>query len=201
MTEEVRAKAFEPFFTTKEVGKGTGLGLSMVYGMARQSGGRAQITSTEGQGTTVSILFRVVPDEPVETRGSERPVEANTRPLRIMLVDDEPDGLEVGADLLEALGHQVARYGDGITARQAVAREVPDLLITDYAMPGITGAQLAAQLRQDGFTMPIIFASGFADADVLRSIVGSSELILHKPYTLDKLQQALNAAVAQSGEA
>ena len=58
-----------------------------------------------------------------------------------VLVDDEPDGLEVGADLLEALGHQVARYGDGITARQAVAREVPDLLITDYAMPGITGAR------------------------------------------------------------
>jgi signal transduction histidine kinase len=199
MSEEVRAKAFEPFFTTKEVGKGTGLGLSMVYGMARQSGGRAQIASAEGEGTTVSILFPAVPEEAVETGKPARAVEAGTRPLRITLVDDEPDGLEVAAALLESLGHEVARCGDGITARGAVARNVPDLLITDYAMPGITGAQLAAQLRDDGFAIPIIFASGFADADVLRSIVGSTELILQKPYTLEKLQQALNAAVAQLG--
>jgi signal transduction histidine kinase len=195
MREEVRAKAFDPFFTTKDVGKGTGLGLSTVYGMARQSGGRASIHSVEGAGTTVSILLPVVPEKAADDDIAATPAPALTKPLSILLVDDERDGLEIGAALLASLGHRVTAVADGSAALAAVDRETPDLLITDYAMPGMTGDRLAAQLRSEGRRISIVFASGFADTDALKSIVGSSELILQKPYSRDELSAVLQKAM------
>ncbi len=187
----------EPFFTTKAVGKGTGLGLSMVYGFAHQSGGAIDINSQEGEGTTVEIWLPRAPTP--ETTEEEPPApapEAETagRPLRILLVDDHDAVRETTAGMLCDMGHKVecASDGPGLLRKLSAAPADYDLIITDYAMPLLSGADVLKQAREIRPGMPGIIISGYADS---RSITGggSKSVVLTKPFTLDQMKTAIGA--------
>jgi PAS domain S-box-containing protein len=187
----------EPFFTTKEVGKGTGLGLSMVYGFAHQSDGAIAIDSQEGEGTTVEIWL---PRAPAREAGKEEPAPppdeeaAADRPLRILLVDDHDAVRETTAGMLSDMGHEVetAADGPGLLEKLIAAPADYDLIITDYAMPLLSGAEVLKQAREIRPDMPGIIISGYADS---RSIArpATESVVLTKPFTLDQMKRAIGA--------
>jgi signal transduction histidine kinase/ActR/RegA family two-component response regulator len=190
MSPEVLARAFDPFFTTKGVGKGTGLGLSMVYGVARQSGGRAEIDSREGQGTTVSILLREVEGE------ADHPVDAPAHAARraqthVLVVDDDPDVRLMTAAMLEDLGHRVSTAESGAAALALLKRQTPDMLLLDFVMPEMNGAELARAVRARGIDVPIVFATGFAESAAIETALGDTPTVLRKPFDLATLAQAI----------
>jgi CheY-like chemotaxis protein len=191
----------EPFFTTKDVGKGTGLGLSMVYGFARQSGGAIDIISEVGRGTVVEIWL---PRAPATRRRRAAPAappsaSAKTRPLRILLVDDHDAVRETTAGLLCDMGHTVEASSNG-TAMLEKLRAAPggyDLIVTDYAMPLMSGSDMLDQARKIRADLPGIIISGYADS---RSLAQQrSEIVfLTKPFTLDQMKAAIGAVVVEA---
>ena len=195
MAPDILAKVFEPFFTTKGVGKGTGLGLSQVYGMAQQSGGGARILSEPGQGTTVEIWLRAA-----GTLNAAPPVRvaaraAAARPARILIVEDDDFVRESMVSSLEALGHQVTQAADGAAGLRALEAAAPELLITDYLMPGITGAELMERARALYPELPMIIATGYADMKAIEQALGDG-LVLRKPFQLAELALSVERALA-----
>jgi CheY-like chemotaxis protein len=164
MDEATLKRATEPFFTTKGVGKGSGLGLSMVHGLAAQSDGAMCIKSRVGEGTTVELWLPAV-----EQAGSGpamvAPALAGAVPAcRVLLVDDDALITASTAAILEDLGHQVIEASSGANALETLRSGARiDLVITDHAMPGMTGTELARQVRQAWPHLPVILASGYAD--------------------------------------
>ncbi len=194
MDETTLARATEPFFTTKGVGKGTGLGLSMVDGLTGQSGGKLIVSSVLGKGTTIELWF------PITTQtgdsGDRNPAESDegVRPLRrlcVLAVDDDSLVLANIAAMLEDLGHKVIAVGSGAKAIAEI-ESVPaiDLVITDQAMPVMTGTQLIEALRARRPELPIILATGYAE---LPHGVNASIGRLSKPFTQRALAEALAA--------
>ncbi|MBP7649201.1 MAG: PAS domain S-box protein [Phenylobacterium sp.] len=197
MAPEVLARAAEPFFITKGVGKGTGLGLSMIHGLTEQSGGRMVLRSQVGEGATVELWLPQVRD------GDERQVFVGTGaveqiqpsgPLTVLAVDDDSLVLLNTVAMLEDLGHVVF---PAISARDALAtlkREQIDLVITDYAMPQVTGLQLADEIRASHPGVALILATGYAE------LPGGSDphlTRLAKPFLQDDLARALQEAMAR----
>ncbi len=192
MTEEVRAKVFEPFFTTKEIGKGSGLGLSQVLGFAKQSGGGVRIESRAAAGTTVQIFLPRTkahidrPEAPLPRSRAERLLRGAT----ILLVDDDNQVREITRAMLHELGHRVLEAGSGGAALEILQRESGiDLLIIDFAMPGMNGAELARQVRLKQPTLPILFSTGFADRFALAGI--DETRIIGKPFVEDELAEKI----------
>ncbi|SUE42552.1 response regulator [Roseomonas gilardii] len=178
MAPEVLSHAFEPFFTTKEVGKGTGLGLSMVYGLMRQSGGGIRLRSEPGQGTLVELFLPLSGRPgPEESHAGTTPLP-RTRPLRILVVDDDPAVREVTATFLEELGHEILEAGDGPSALRTLETEEIDLMVADLAMPLMSGAELAATVKASHPRMPVLLVTGYAELDKLPK----EYLLLHKPF-------------------
>jgi PAS domain S-box-containing protein len=192
MDEETLQRATEPFFTTKGVGKGTGLGLPMVQGLAEQSGGRLVIKSRKGQGTTVEIWLPVAsPAEEPSVEDSRLPpkVVATMRPLIVLAVDDDPLVLMNTAAMLEDMGHTVLEAASGKQALEILQRtEKMDLVITDQAMPQMTGTQLAEVARAERPNLPIIIATGYAE---LPPNSDSSLPKLNKPFLQEDLANAI----------
>jgi PAS domain S-box-containing protein len=198
MPPEVAERAFEPFFTTKEVGKGTGLGLSMVYGMARQSGGTARIESTVGKGTSVRLLLRKADHAVAETAaGAEEPTSANVplAPVSVLVIDDDPDVRSFIAATLEEQGYRVREANDGREGLAAMEREVPDLIVLDFIMPGMSGADVARQILKKRPGQPILFVSGYSETEAVKRAAPDSPL-LTKPFRADALQKAVRRALA-----
>jgi signal transduction histidine kinase/CheY-like chemotaxis protein len=193
MAPDVAARAFDPFFTTKPVGKGTGLGLSMVYGVARQSGGRAEIATAPGRGTTVSMLLKAIPAA-AEADAAGMADPAAGRGLRVLVVDDDEDVRLMTASMLEDLGHRPITADSGDAALALLASGPPDLILLDFVMPGMNGAALAAAIRERGITVPILFATGFADTAQLEDALGPDTAVLRKPYDLASLSAAIARA-------
>ncbi len=195
MPPDVVARAFDPFFTTKPPGKGTGLGLAQVYGIAKQCGGEARITSEPGRGTTVGIwLGRTT--QPVAAReggGAGRPAAAPTRG-EIILVDDDPDIQRLLPELLTELGYLVSVADSGSAGLRLLNERRPDLLILDFAMPEMNGAEIAKVVRARDPDLPILFLSGYADTSSLESAAGDAA-ILRKPFRLDDLATAVGNAM------
>lgn len=199
MPPETVARAADPFFTTKGVGKGTGLGLSMVHGLAEQSNGRLTIQSKPGHGTVVTLLLPIAaahPGEPeVESAQDEQQASASGRSLKILAVDDDSLVRETLCAMLEDMGHVVV---SAESARHAiVAFETPgkfDLLLTDFSMPGMTGAELAEALRKLQPDLPIVVATGYAEA-LYKAGPGITRLA--KPFDRTALASAIEAAVAR----
>jgi CheY-like chemotaxis protein len=198
MKDEIRAKVFEPFFTTKEVGKGSGLGLSQVLGFAKQSGGGVSIESRLGVGTSVHIYVpraeaKLVEQAPARARMG--PVEA-LRGSTILLIDDDNAVREVTRALLHELGYRVLEAGSGGAALDLIEREPGiDLMIADFAMPGMNGAEVARLARARRPGMPVLFVTGFADRTALAGI-GEAEII-SKPFIDDELADKVRLALAE----
>jgi CheY-like chemotaxis protein len=200
MPEEVAARAFEPFFTTKEVGKGTGLGLSMVYGMARQSGGSARIESTPGKGTAVSLLFRKADQKVVDTavaaEDSDVPA-APGGPLSVLIIDDDPDVRGFIVEALDEQGYEVRQASNGRKGLAEIARKKPDLVVLDFIMPGLSGAEVAGRILADNPDQPILFVSGYSETEAVKRAAPNAPL-LTKPFRADTLDKAVRGALAQS---
>jgi signal transduction histidine kinase len=165
MDEATLKRCSEPFFTTKEVGRGTGLGLSTVLGLAVQSGGGMRISSTLGQGTTVELWFPIAQGEVQRMRLEADPAPNHTmQRYRVLVVDDEPLVALLTASMLEDLGHVSQVVPSGMSALNVLRSDgAIDAVITDYAMPDMTGAELAAQIRHMRPDLPVILATGYAD--------------------------------------
>ena len=199
MTPDVIERAFEPFFTTKEVGKGTGLGLSMVYGVARQSGGTARIFSTPGQGTCVELYFRRAP-ETASVQASERGPSAEKRqPLgaSVLVIDDDPDVREFVAATLSDLGYSVSEAADGASGIAAFRQQRPDVVILDFLMPGVSGADVARAVRAQEPDQPILFVSGYSETDAIQQAAPGAPL-LPKPFRAEALDDAVRAVLGVS---
>ena len=194
MSEAVLARAFEPFFTTKSEGKGTGLGLSQVYGFARQSGGIARISSQQEKGTSVTIYL---PRSELGIGGeeTEQPILQGSQ-ARILLVDDDDDVRNVAAAMLEELGYSVLTASSGTEALLALKNTIEiDLLLTDVAMPGMSGVELARRVRVLRPDLRIFFASGYADLDAFGAALSDEDLI-KKPYRLADLAAQVERSLA-----
>lgn len=165
MDKDTLARAIEPFFSTKGVGKGTGLGLSMVHGLAAQSGGTLKISSITGQGTTIELWLPVSEEiSEVVDRPRSEPIGAS-RSATVLLVDDEDLVRSLTADLLRDLGYTVAEAASGAQALAALRAGLEaDVLVTDYLMPGMTGAALIEEVRVAGRHLPTLLITGYANA-------------------------------------
>lgn len=222
MTEDVRARAFEPFFTTKGPGHGTGLGLSMVLGFAEHAGGTATAESASGAGTTVSLWLPRATGAVQPTRAEEGSRQEGSRrdgsrqeglrqegsrqdgsrpegsSLRILLVDDDEAVRISTRAMLEDLGHNVIVAGDGTQALAALrAQRDLDLLVADYAMPGMTGGEVAAAAQEIRPSLPVLFITGYVANDGLRDWTARGFKILQKPFELADLAAALQGSPTQ----
>lgn len=197
MPPEVVARAFDPFFTTKGVGKGTGLGLSQVYGIARQAGGAVRIDSRPGEGTTVYIYLRKTNAPPEEkARDDVSEVSERRGSARVLIVDDDSDLRRVLAASLEALGYEVLEASNGPMGLELAETAGPDLMMVDFALPGMNGAQVAQAARERWPNLPIIFASGYSDTDAIERAAIDAP-VLRKPFRVDQLQGALALALGR----
>jgi PAS domain S-box-containing protein len=194
MSEATLARAQEPFFTTKGVGKGTGLGLSMVHGFAAQSGGTIRIKSQPGRGTSVTIWLPQA-REGGRTGSVDIPITQakKAKSLRVLLVDDDILVSMGAADMLLDLGHSVTEAQSGPHALKLLETDGPfDIVVTDYAMPGMNGFEFAQRAKERNPELPIILATGYAEFPADRSIEFGH---LPKPYTSEDLAAALEKAV------
>ncbi|GGA20015.1 response regulator [Dyella nitratireducens] len=189
----------EPFFTTKAQGKGTGLGLSMVYGFARQSGGTVHIESRLSQGTTVEIWLPRATELPQVAVTSSASAISQSTPsdgLQHILLIDDHDGVRLTTmTLLEELGYRVTALPDGVQAVELPDEELEavDMLISDYAMPLMSGSEVIRKLRAKKHALPAIIITGHADAI---ANIPESVRVLNKPFTLMQLQEAIVAVEA-----
>ncbi len=190
MDESVLARAMEPFFTTKGAGKGTGLGLSMIHGMAEQSGGRFILKSRKGEGATAELWLPAAAADGAPIAAPREPEAiAAVRPLVVLAVDDDSLVLLNTAAMLEDLGHTVLEAASGAEALDLLRREGSvDLVIADYAMPHMTGTQLAESIRADWPGLPILLATGYAE---LPPGTKSDLPRLPKPYRQEDLARAI----------
>jgi PAS domain S-box-containing protein len=194
MDEATLARATEPFFTTKGIGKGTGLGLSMVDGLIGQSGGKLIVQSVPGRGTTIELWFPITTK--ADEAGEHNPPEPDEamrtqRQLCVLAVDDDSLVLANVAAMLEDLGHKVIAASSGAKAIEEVeSTPAIDLVITDQAMPVMTGIQLIEALRARRPGLPVILATGYAE---LPQGISASIGRLSKPFTQRALAEALAA--------
>jgi PAS domain S-box-containing protein len=198
MTPDVAARAFEPFFTTKEIGKGTGLGLSMVYGMARQSGGTARLESEAGVGTTVRLFFRRAgkqADMSANSGDTGDTAKRGRRVARVLVIDDDDDVRQFIAASLQEYGHDVISAGNGQDGIAKFFQASPDLVILDFLMPGMSGADVAAHILATKPDQPILFVSGYSETDAIRKVAPHAD-ILAKPFRAAALDEAVREALA-----
>ena len=201
MPPEIAAKAFEPFFTTKPVGKGSGLGLAQVYGFAKQSGGGVSIESAPGRGTTVKVYLPGAPaaaggEESAPGQHRDEAGRGAARPASILLVDDDHAVREVTASTLRELGHTVIEASGGPAALAILNRpgQRVDLLVADFAMPGMNGVEVArgAQTARPG--LPVLFITGYADLSALAGT--GEERIVQKPFRDGELERKVARCLA-----
>ncbi|HUR87843.1 MAG TPA: ATP-binding protein [Ramlibacter sp.] len=194
---QLLTKVFDPFFTTKPVGSGTGLGLSQVYGFARQSGGVAFIRSEIGKGTTVEMYFPCArehtEDDLAEPSAAESLPQAE-KSRHILVVEDDADVRRVIVECLGVIGYAVSEAANGTDGLEAIRRAKPDLLVVDYAMPDMTGAEVISKARELVGELPAILATGYADMVAVERLAGKP-LVLRKPFDIKSLGSAVAAAL------
>ncbi|MGN6156276.1 MAG: response regulator [Sphingomicrobium sp.] len=187
-------KVMDPFFTTKAVGKGSGLGLSMVYGFARQSNGAFRIESVLGAGTTAELLLPRASDSAPKEQPAATPRKRRrtNRKLSILLVDDHAHVRSTTAAVLGDFGHKVVEAADGTDALRVLREDCSfDLLITDYAMPHLSGTDLLRAAQDICPDVPALIVTGYAEADAIRDRPEHVE-ILQKPFTPEALEGAIH---------
>jgi len=192
MSEEVAERAFEPFFTTKDVGKGTGLGLSQIHGFAAQAGGRAEIRSRPGEGTTLSIILPRT-EKPLAEAVEESGISKLPAGLTVLVVEDNPQVRAFAEGLLADLGCEVISAESAEKALELLGGHSVDLVLSDVVMPGMSGIELArriADLRRD---MPVLLATGYSN----QLVDGASEFaVIAKPFDAADLSKAIAAVLS-----
>jgi PAS domain S-box-containing protein len=201
MSETTRSRCLEPFFTTKGE-RGTGLGLPMVFGMVQRHGGELEIDSELGRGTIIRLTF---PSAPTELTMSEHALAAAPRPMRLLLIDDDPLLLRSLRDALELDEHHVVTAEGGQAGIDTFAAETRsgtrfDAVITDLGMPYVDGRKVATRIRQLGGQMPIIMLTGWGH----RMIVSNDkpehvDRVLSKPPKMAELRSTLAELVRPEG--
>jgi len=197
MTDEVLARAVEPFFTTKEVGKGSGLGLAQVYGFAKQSGGGIRIDTRLGEGTSVSVYLPRAREAAAADRGpAAEPADTAGTGGRILLVDDDSAVREVAAATLQEMGYSVVEAGSGGAALEALEDgQAVDLLLIDYAMPGMNGGEVARAARAKRPSLSVLFLTGYADLQALNGV--GEDRIVQKPFSSGELSRKVQQAIGR----
>jgi signal transduction histidine kinase len=185
-------KVMEPFFTTKEMGKGSGLGLSMVYGFAKQSNGAFRLESEMGKGTTAELWLPRAPEQAEPSRNAVEPEQVQLRPLKVLLVDDHPEVRSTTAAVLEDAGHEVRQSDNGADALALLKKGDCDfdLLITDYAMPYLSGTDLLREARLLCPDVPALLITGYAETEKIGDRPAGVEMLL-KPFTAAALEGAM----------
>ena len=196
MADEVLAKAFEPFFTTKAVGKGSGLGLSQVFGLAKQSGGGVRIETAVGKGTCVHVFLPRASSAVRAPRALSKAPRQASRDVTVLLVDDDDSVREVTASLLRGLGYGVIEAGSGGAALEVLDGQKIDVVLLDFAMPGMNGAEVEREIRIRRPHLPVLFATGFVDANAL--VDADDDRMIRKPFIDDELATKLARAVRNS---
>ena len=196
MDSQTLARARDPFFTTKGLERGSGLGLSMVHGFAEQSGGALVLESEFGSGTRATLWLPAA-DVEAGTALSALPMQQSSAgPLKILAVDDDFLVLMNTVDLLQELGHDVIEASSGTMALDMLEKDAGiELLVTDHAMPGMTGTELARAIRQRRPELPILIVTGYAE------IPENEQLklpMLGKPFTHDQLKDAVTSALTSA---
>jgi two-component system NtrC family sensor kinase len=194
---DILTRVFEPFFTTKEVGKGTGLGLSQVYGFAKQSGGTATISSGEGRGTAITIYLPRSHDAP-PVAAAEPPVQATAQAGAAgtaLLVEDNADVAEVGAEYLRQLGYSVRSVINAQAAIAALRLDANvDLVFSDILMPGgMNGLDLAREISERFPGIPVLLTTGYSTS--AQDAVRQGVVVLQKPYDLEGLKRNIREAI------
>jgi PAS domain S-box-containing protein len=194
---EMMEEVLQPFVTTKDIGKGTGLGLSMVYGFARQSNGAFRLRSRLGEGTDAEIwLPRAARKDAKIARTKPAAEIPQVRPLHILVVDDHAEVRSATVGMLEELGHVVKEAPQGREALTVLnGNGECDLLITDYAMPNMSGAELVREALKLKPELKSMIMTGYADNDTLAANLDNTA-ILTKPFSLERLAEAISSVVA-----
>lgn len=189
-------RVFEPFFTTKEPGKGSGLGLAQVFGFAKQSGGGVRIETRLGEGTSVKVFLPpaevVLCDRELESDVEQGPRTKVT--VSILVVDDDASVLRTTLRMLDALGYAAVPAASGQEALRLIAsgRQL-DLVLADFAMPEMTGVELAKAIHATYPSLPVIVVTGYGNRDELKDF--GETRILQKPYTEGELMEEITEAL------
>lgn len=194
---ELLTRVFDPFFTTKPVGKGTGLGLSQVYGIASQAGGTARIHSEPGDGTTVELWLPLRERVVAEAEVAEAGEEITGAHERILVIEDDVDVRTFLVDCLKMLGYAVSEAAHGRAGLERLQADNPDLLMVDFAMPGMNGLEVIAEAKRSHPQLPVILATGYADVDVSKDRV-EGYAVLRKPFQIGDLARTVKAALTRS---
>ena len=201
MPQEVLARIFEPFFTTKETGKGSGLGLAQVFGFVKQSGGGLRVDTALGEGTSFKVYLPRV--ESAATLVAAPAIDCvrarppGSKPV-LLVVDDDEGVREVTATRLTEAGYAVREAASGLQALASLeGNPCVDLVVLDFAMPGMNGAEAAAELRKRWPAMPVVFVTGFADTAALRQAgAGGSDAVVLKPFRDGELERKVAGVLA-----
>jgi signal transduction histidine kinase len=191
-------KVFDPFFTTKPVGSGTGLGLSQVYGFAHQSGGMTALRSEERVGTTVEMLFPASSERADIAIDGIRPQSgpSDARHRKVLVIEDDAEVRRAIVESLSMLGYVVTEAADGASGLAALGAEAHDLLVVDYAMPGLNGAEVIARARELVGDIPVILATGYADMAQVGRVLGTQSILV-KPFDISTLADAVAKALPE----
>ncbi|SAL47731.1 PAS/PAC sensor hybrid histidine kinase [Caballeronia sordidicola] len=194
---ELLSRVFDPFFTTKPVGKGTGLGLSQVYGIASQAGGTARIHSEAGKGTTVELWLPLRERREAEAAIPEPDEARSDGDRRILVIEDDVDVRSFLVDCLKMLGYTVTEAAQGRSGLERLHHDNPDLVMVDFAMPGMNGLEVISEVKRTHPRLPVILATGYADVDVSKERV-DGYAVLRKPFQIGDLARTVKAALMSS---
>ncbi len=192
--EAIRERIFEPFFTTKEMGKGTGLGLSVVHGIVTGCGGRIEVESEVGKGSTFRVILPRVEAAAGGPEAATPPAEELARGAgeRVLVVEDEDAARDGLKQILEGLGYAVTAVGSGGDALELAGRVPFDLLLTDLMLPDVMGHLVARELQARWPALKVIFMSGYSEDEAVRRAVTAGDVrYLQKPFDMPTLARAL----------
>jgi CheY-like chemotaxis protein len=193
---DIQPRIFEPLFTTKETGRGTGLGLSTVYGIVKQSEGEITCASAPGRGTTFAI-YLPVSSKPAEESVAKTVASALRGTETVLLVEDDDEVRSLATVLLRRLGYKTLAASEATEAMRIVTSHsgTIDLLLSDVVMPGMSGPEMADQIRRLRPEMKALFMSGYVKDGTAAGVLTGNERFVQKPFTADALGRAIRAAL------